>query len=182
MVNQEQGKVTTDSLMDRSFVRVLVAAGIIAVLFYIAVRSFLGIINEVEEFKYDLLAERFSISMDYARREWIIRGKPDSLTLEYYIDQQAINNKINKKLLLQINEFGWPINVASESRELDCLNLWMYFAHEEQDNKTVENLTEQLDVKRINNNCHYLHKEKFPNQLMFSYNSSNGQVVTSNTY
>ncbi|MFT6528700.1 MAG: hypothetical protein ACJAZB_000332 [Psychrosphaera sp.] len=182
MANQEQGKVTTDSLMDRSFVRILVGVGVIACIFYVSVKSFQDIIGEVTEYKYGMLAERFSLSMDFARREWIIRGKPSSLTLEYFIDQQAIKDNVKKSLLLQINESGWPINVASDERKLDCFNLWMYFAHEEQNHKTIANLTEELGVKAINGNCHFLHKKKFPNQLMFSYNSNNGHVVTSNTY
>jgi hypothetical protein len=159
----------------------LVGIGVVVCLFYIAVRTFSNLVDDVTEYKYELLAQRFSISMDYVHRQWLTNDKPQTLVLEYFVDKYAIDNKVSKQLLLRMNEFGWPINIAQNSQTLDCMNLWMYFAHEEQSSKIVLNLTEQLiiEAKEIKGNCHFLHKEKFPNQLMFSYNSGNGQVVIS---
>lgn len=179
MRSHAQAKLTTESAIGRNLMKFLVGTSVLVCLFYVAMKSFSNIIDEVTEYKYELLAERFSISMEYAHRKWITSDKPQTIVLEYFTDKNAINNKVGQKLLLRMNEFGWPINIAKADRELDCKNLWMYFAHEEQSSKMVLNLTEQLAIKEINGNCHFLHKEKFPNQLMFSYNSNNGFVVKS---
>ena len=175
-----QAKLTTESVITHNFMKFLVGIGVVVCLFYVAVRTFSNLINDVTEYKYELLAQRFSISMDYVHRQWLTNDKPQKLVLEYFTDKSAIDNKQGEKLLLHMNEYGWPINIAQDSQTLDCMNLWMYFAHEEQSHKMVLNLTEQLiEAKEVNGNCHFLHKEKFPNQLMFSYNSGNGQVVIS---
>lgn len=175
-----QVKIKKESVLVRKLLKFLVGIGVIVCLYYAGIRSFSGLIDNAKEYKYESIAERFSISMNYVHRQWIISDKPDRLVLEYFTNKEAIDNKVGEKLLLHINEFGWPVNIAKNEPALDCKNLWLYFAHGRQSNKEVISLKEQLvDVKEMNGHCHFLHKEKYPNQLMFSYNSSNGQVVIS---
>jgi len=181
MRRHAQAKLTTESAFRRNLRKFLLGVGVVVCLFYVAIQSFSDFIDNVTEYKYELLAERFSISMDYAHRQWLTSDKPQTLVLEYFADKEAINNNVGKKLLLHMNEFGWPINIAKGDPTLDCKNLWMYFADGMQSSKEAVSLKEQLiEVKQMNGHCHFLHKEKYPNQLMFSYNSSNGEVVISN--
>ena len=175
-----QVKLTKESTLLRKLLKFLLGVGIVICLFYSAVKSFSGLVDEAKEYKYESLAERFSISMNYAHRQWIVSDKPSTLVLEYFTNKEAIDNEVGEKLLLHMNKSGWPVNIAKNTATLDCINLWMYFAHGRQSNKEVVSLKEQsVGVKEMNGHCHFLHKEKYPNQLMFSYNSSNGQVVVS---
>ncbi len=165
--------------MTRSFVHLLIGGAVLVAVLFFAVRSYLTVIEDVTAFKHEQIGQRFSMSMDYAHRQWLIQGKPNKLFLQYFADEQALNKQVGKKLVLQMSQSGWPINIDSEDKTLDCLALWMYFAHQQESQVPTLDLTTQLAVKQGSGYCHFLYKNKVPNQLMFSYNSNNGQVVDS---
>lgn len=158
-------RLDSNSAMDKPFFRVLTGLGLLGILFYIATINFSGLIDDVVDQKYDMIAERFEISMNHIRKEWYVQGKPKRLKLNYYLDSSDYET-----IHVNVTKQGWPLNVGGDADTLDCLNLWMYFAHDEKQKKGIMALTQHLQVKEMTGNCHFIHQQKRPNPVMFSYN------------
>lgn len=173
MANHEHNPTSVGAVMERTLFRNLIGLGLLGGLFYFANKSFTDVIDDVVESKYEWVAERFTLSVGHIHKEWIIKGKPRALRLTYYIsaEETAI-------ITVQLNRAGWPLNIAAKDRSLNCLNLWMLFAHEEGHRKSMLDLTSHLEIKTKPLGCEYYYQDKGQESLIFGYNLSNGKVGT----
>lgn len=160
-------------MMDRPFFRILVGGIFLVAIFYIASIYFSRIVDDVVEHKYEMLADRFSISMGHIHKQWMLGGKKSQIKMNYQVETDEFID-VN----FQLNEFGWPINIVQETNELNCLNLWMYFANDSASQKTVLNLTAQLNVEQSVNECRYYHLADKGLVFMFSYSVETGKVTS----
>jgi len=173
MANHEQHAVTTDAVMERTLFRNLVGFGLIGGLFYFAIQAFNDVIDDVVESKYEWVAERFSLSITHIHKEWMIKGKPKALQLVYHVSQQE-----RAAIIVQVNQRGWPLNISSSDRELNCLSLWMLFAHEEGHRESMLDITSHLEIKSNENGCEFFHRDREIDNFIFSYNLNSGKVDT----
>ena len=173
MHNHKQQAVSSDAIMERTFFRNLTGLGLAAVLFYFAINAINSVIDEVVESKYDWVAERFVLSMNYIHKEWVLNGTPGSVDLTYYI-----NKTESARITVQLNEQGWPTNVSDTESELNCLNLWMLFAHEESHNQSIMDLTTELEIEQQNEKCSFFNGKDGQRELIFNYSAVNGAITT----
>lgn len=171
MANHEQNSTSVGAVMERTLFRNLVGLGLLGGLFYFANQSFTDVIDDVVESKYEWVAERFTLSVGHIHKEWIIKGKPNALRLRYFISVEETAD-----IVVQVNRLGWPLNVSANDRALNCLNLWMLFAHEEGHRKSMLDLTSHLEVKTSTSGCEYYYKNKGLESFIFGYNLYNGKV------
>lgn len=171
MANHKQHIVSTGAVMERMLIRTLIGLGLIAGMFYAANKAFNNVIDDVIESKYGWVAERFNLSVGHIHKEWMLTGKPRTLRLTYYLSSEETT-----EIVIQVNRTGWPLNVASKDRQLNCLNLWMLFAHEEGHKKSILDLTSHLEVKTTGQGCEFLYRDKDLDSLIFSYDAINGKV------
>ena len=173
MADHKHNPTLVGAVMERTLFRNLVGFALLAALFYIANRAFTDVIDDVVESKYEWVAERFTLSVGHIHTEWIIKGKPKALSLTYYISAEE-----TARITVQVNRLGWPLNVAKSDRSLNCLNLWMLFAHEEGHRKSMLDLTSHLEVTTKALGCEYFYRKSGKESLIFSYNVSNGKIDT----
>ena len=165
--------VNTDAVMERTLFRNLIGFGLMLGLLYVAVKAFTDVVDDVVESKYDWVAERFSLSIGHIHKEWMFKGKPNALRLTYYLSREETTT-----IVAQLNKAGWPLNIANKDRELNCLNLWMLFAHEEGHKQSMLDLTSHLEIVKKEKGCEYYHQDRDTTNLIFSYNLNNGKVDT----
>jgi hypothetical protein len=159
--------------MERTIFRTLTGLGLVAVLFYFVINAINSVMNDVVESKYDWVAERFVLSINYIHKEWVLKGAPSSVDLTYYL-----NKTDTAKITVQLNQAGWPTNVSAAERELNCLNLWMLFAHEESHNQSIMDLTTELEIEQLNNECEFFHLDNGQRKLIFKYSALNGTITS----
>lgn len=173
MANHEQHPISVGAVMERTLFRNLIGLGLISGLFYFANQSFTSVIDDVVESKYEWVAERFTLSIGHIHKEWVIKGKPKALRLTYYISAEETT-----AIIVQMNKTGWPLNIAVKDRSLNCLNLWMLFAHEEGHKKSMLDLTSHLEIVTKQLGCEYYYQNKGKKDLIFGYRLSNGKIDT----
>lgn len=171
MADHKHNPTLVGAVMERTLFRNLVGFALLAALFYIANRAFTDVIDDVVESKYEWVAERFTLSVGHIHKEWMFKGKPKALTLRYYISAEETAN-----IVVQVNKLGWPLNISNNDRTLNCLNLWMLFAHEEGHRKSMLDLTSHLKVETTNYGCAYYYENDGIVSLIFDYNLYNGKV------
>lgn len=171
MANHKQHIVSAGAVMERTLFRTIIGLGLLVGLFYSANKAFNNVIDDVVESKYQWVAERFSLSVGHIHKEWMIKGKPNALRLTYFLSSEETT-----KIIVQVNRAGWPLNVASKDRQLNCLNLWMLFAHEEGHKKSILDLTSHLEVKNNQQGCEFFYRDKGLDTLIFSYDAISGKV------
>ena len=103
--------------------RYLLSALVLTVVFYTIVKFLDGLYDDAEQFKFELKGERLKASVNFIHRSWSSMGRPNRMRLAF---QLAPNR--SERLLVLVNDRGWPINIASEERRVDCSNLWRYLA------------------------------------------------------
>ena len=175
MADHKHNPTLVGAVMERTLFRNLVGFALLAALFYIANRAFTDVIDDVVESKYEWVAERFTLSVGHIHKEWMFKGKPKAIKLTYFLSREE-----SVQILVQVNRAGWPLNVSKEDRSLNCLNLWMLFAHEEGHRESMLDLTSHLEVQTSSIGCEYFYKNKGKESLIFSYNLVNGNVRGSN--
>ena len=173
MRDHKQHAVTSDAIMEHTLFRNLTGLGLAAILFYFVISAINSVIDEVVDSKYDWVADRFVLSMNFIHKEWVVKGRPDEVGLTYYL-----NKTDTAEITVQLNEQGWPTNIAADDNELNCLNLWMLFAHEESHDQSIMDLTRSLEIEQLESICKYFHVEKGQRELIFSYNALNGATLT----
>lgn len=171
MANQQHHSVSSGVVMERTLFRTLVGLSLIASLFYFANKAFNNVIDDVVESKYDWVAERFTLSIGHIHKEWVFKNKPSVVRLTYFLSATETTD-----IVVQVNKTGWPLNVASKDRQLNCLNLWMLFAHEEGHRKSILDLTSHLEIETKAAGCEYYYLDKGLSSLIFSYNVVSGKV------
>lgn len=171
MANHEQHSTSVGAAMERTLFRNLIGLSLVGGMFYFANQSFTNVIDGVVESKYEWVAERFKLSVGHIHKEWMIKGKPKALRLTYFISAEEYS-----VITVQVNKTGWPLNIAAKDRRLNCLSLWMLFAHEEGHRKSMLDLTSHLEVKKKPLGCEFYYKNKDDKKLIFSYNLNNGTV------
>jgi hypothetical protein len=126
----------------------------------------------VDESRYELIANRFDRSMNYVHQHWMFNGKPKRMILPYLVE-----SNIEYPLQVVVSRQGWPINVADDADELNCLALWMYFAHDVNQASGILNLTENLQVQTESESCIYLDGKDEQMVVMFRYEPIIGKVT-----
>lgn len=173
-MSEHQHSVTTDTAMERPFMRVMLGVGVVIGLFYFASKAFEDVIDSVVESKYEWVSDRFAKSINHIHKEWMISGRPNSIVLDYYLDETTTTS-----IRLQLNKQGWPLNVSESDTELNCLNLWMLFAHNNDHAKSIMDLTSNLDVSQTANRCEFYHETEKDKKLLFNYDLNTGRVSNS---
>lgn len=173
MANHGPHSVKTDAIMERALFRNLIGGGLMVALLYVATQAFSGFIDEVVESKYEWVAERFTLSVGHIRKEWVYKGKPRVLQLDYHASREE-----TMKITVQLNSFGWPVNIDSVEQNLNCMSLWMLFAHEEAHTKSMLDLTSFLSVESKVKGCEFFYEKAGQKEMIFSYNVQNGKVDT----
>lgn len=173
MANHKPHPVSTDAVMEKPLFRNLIGVASIVALFYFANKAFTDVIDDVVESKYEWVAERFALSVGHIHKEWLFNGKPNALRLTYHIDRED-----TVEITVQLNKPGWPLNIDPQDRELNCMNLWMLFAHEEGHRKSMLDLTSHLWVETKSAGCEFYHREDGIKTLIFSYNLLSGKIDT----
>lgn len=168
--------VTTDTAMDRPFVRIIIGLGIIITLFYFATKAFDDVIDGVVESKYKWVSDRFIRSVNHIHKEWMINHRPKKVVLDYFVDEST-----SSKITIQLNRYGWPLNVSGSDRELNCLNLWMLFAHEIGHSQSIMDLTSDLKVEQSDIGCNYYHDVDSELKFLFGYELTTGKVTNTKT-
>ena len=163
----------SNAAMERVLFRNLVGGGLIGALFYFASSYFSEVIDGVVESKYEWVSERFLLSISHIRTEWMAKGKPKQVTLNYHISVEE-----NAEITVQLNKAGWPLNVGTKDRSLNCLNLWMLFAHESAHTQSMMDLTSYLEIETTASGCEYYHQKGKTNNLIFSYDVNSGKIDT----
>lgn len=166
--------VEVDPASSHSVFKVIVGICIIVVLFYYALKGFSQIMTGVDKQRYELMANRFDRSMSYVHQHWMMAGKPKNITLPYIVEKN-----VEYPLKVAVNLQGWPINVGEDQNTLNCLALWMYFAHDVDQPQGGFNLTDGLNVSSENNECYYFDTSEDKKTLMFRYQPLIGSVTLS---
>lgn len=173
MANHDHRSVKTDAIMDKALFKNLVGGAIAIGLFYIATQAFSQLIDDVVESKYEWVAERFTLSIGHIRKEWVYKGKPSALPFDYHL---SLDETV--EITVQFNQYGWPVNIDPKSQALNCMSLWMLFAHEEAHRESMLDLTSYLSVEKKPNGCEYHYRKGSQDDLVFSYNIQSGRVDT----
>lgn len=171
MAGHGHHNVTTNAIMEKGLFRNLIGLGLVAVLFYFALKAYTSLIEEVVDSSTDWIAQRFSRSVSYIHQEWMFNSKPSVLVLPYNVSATEV-----VKIPIQLNEQGWPLNVDAKDRQLNCLNLWMLFANEQQTESSILDVTDRLQIREKNKGCEYYYTDKGSLNLIFSYNIYSGKV------
>lgn len=171
MSDHSQHSITTDTDSEHPLFRVMIGMALLAGLFYFAVKAFDSIIDDVVDSKYKITANRFASSMNYIHKRWMTTGKPNELTLDYFIEQDLTTD-----ITVQMNKQGWPLNVDEKDRKLNCLNLWMLFAYESNHAKSMMDLTTHLQIEEHATGCHFYNDTDNKNIFMFSYELTTGRI------
>lgn len=174
MTNIKNQSASIGAVAEKSLFRNIIGLGLLVSLFYFANKSFTGVIDDVVESKYEWVAERFKLSIGHIHREWMIKSKPKALSLTYHISAEE-----TAQITVQLNKLGWPLNVSKDDRTLNCLNLWMLFAHEEGHKKSILDLTSHLEIETTDLGCEFYYQNRGLESLIFGYNLYNGEVSTS---
>ena len=103
--------------------RYLLSALVLTVVFYTIVKFLDGLYDDAEQFKFELKGERLKASVNFVHRSWSSMGRPNRMRLAFQLAPDR-----SERLLVLVNDRGWPINIASEDREVNCSDLWRYLA------------------------------------------------------
>lgn len=155
-----------EALTEHWFFRVLVAGVVLALIFFVGSRSLNDVVEGVGEYKAQLMTDRFAKSVSHIHQEWDRNGKPSRLRLDYYESQTN-----PKDVWVWLNKQGWPLTVDEENPELNCRQLWVYFA--ETNTKTNELVT--ISVVSDERYCVYTWKNQDGAQKSFKYDSLVGR-------
>ena len=170
-MSERQHPISTESALDRPFLRAIIGICIAISLFYFATTAFDDVIDGVVESKYEWVADRFTRSVNHIHKEWMITRRPKTMVLDYYFDEET-----TQKITVQLNKYGWPLNVSETDKRLNCLNLWMLFAHEVDHAESMMDLTADLDVQTGSNQCTYFHQSSDVRKFLFDYDLRTGKV------
>lgn len=153
------------ALTEHWFFRVLIAGVVLAVIFYVGSLSLSGVVDEVGEYKAQLMTDRFAKSISHIHQEWNRNGKPSKLRVDYYETQSQ-----PKDVWVWLNKDGWPLTVDEVEARLNCKKLWLYFA------ETNANREELISISVQGNDrvCNY--SWQTPNGItkQFKYDSLKG--------
>lgn len=135
------------NLSERWLYKVLIVAILIGTFFYFGSQQLSDVYDDVAEYKADLMADRFAKSVSHIHQQWSAEGKPSFLKLDYFheVDETRVglvnlDEQQSVKIWIQMNKKGWPLAIGKESSELNCAQLWRYFA---------ETRTRQADMVTI---------------------------------
>lgn len=154
-----------DALTEHWFFRVLIAGVVLAVIFYVASYSLTDVVDEVGEYKAQLMTDRFAKSVGHIHQEWDRQGKPSVLKLNYYETQVS-----SKTVEVHVNSEGWPLTVDEAQHELNCSRLWLYFAETNTDKETLVSVS----VTSNERYCDYSWTTQNGNKRHFIYDSDVG--------
>lgn len=170
---QTSNRWGSGSITERPLIRFLITGLILAVVFYMALRYMDKLYSDAEVFKYDLLAEEFESSINLVRMGWNERGRPSRFRMQFQFDDLQI-----QRLVVRVNKSGWPINVASDNTDIDCLKLWQYFA----EHLTVPegDFVPLVDIDKQQNMCTYRKTKADKTIWTMNYNTQNGRVLIEN--
>lgn len=158
------------SMTERPLVRFLFSALILAAVFYTALNYMDELYSDAEVFKYDLLAEEFETSINIVRMGWNERGRPNRFTMRFQFEDLQ-----SQRLAVDVSKNGWPINVAEAKKEINCLNLWQYFA--EHLTTSASEFTPLVKVELTENTCLYRRQQGGEVIWTMKYDTQSGRVL-----
>lgn len=161
------------SMTERPLVRFLFSALILCAVFYTALNYMDELYSEAEVFKYDLLAEEFETSINMVRMGWNERGRPNRFSMRFQFEDLE-----SQRLAVDVNKNGWPINVAEAQKEINCLNLWQYFA--EHLTTSASEFTPLVEIERNENLCLYRREQGGEVIWTMKYDTQSGRVLIEN--
>ncbi len=171
------------NLSERWLYKVIVVGILVGTFLYFGNRQMSDLYDDIAEYKAELMADRFAKSVSHIHRQWSAESKPTYLKLEYFhdLDDPAVditNIEQNKsvKIWIRMSKKGWPLAIGKETTELNCAQLWQYFAETRTSKKDMVNVT----VEQQTPHCLFSWPAAEMNIKTFRYDSHIGEF-TSNT-
>jgi hypothetical protein len=88
-----------------------------------------GVIDEVN---FEMAKQNFSQNTSLIRAQWLLEGRPKTLTFSFYVNQDIVSN--NRQF--ELSKLGWPLVNSNEIKA--CRQVWL----------SVNNLTDADNIER----------------------------------
>lgn len=158
-----------DAISEHTLTKYVVSAVLLLSLFFAISKIVNDIIADTEQLAFDLKRERLERALTYIQQSWNQKGQPKKFTAVFQYPSGE-----TKKLTVNVNQFGWPLNVGRVEQTLDCDNLWRHLVITP-DNQQSEPL--EIQIGQTRNTCRF--SKIFDNNEIWEveYNIENGRLV-----
>ena len=158
------------AMTERPLFRYMFSALVLTVIFAAAVKFMDKLYDDAAQFEFELLSDRLTSSVNFVHRSWLSRGRPSRMHLMFNVEQTE-----SKRLLIQVNRFGWPINVDANKHELNCENVWRYLAKTIEENEMAESGV-KVETKQTEGRCLYQRLDYTGLKQIIVYDPDMGKV------